>query len=58
MACIGINHGRAMLTEDDVRLIRTLHEEGLSYRVIARKFDVGKTTIEHIVTRQTWRHVE
>lgn len=45
------------LSADDVRLIRQLHPE-LSYRVLARKFDVSKRAIESIVTRQTWRHVE
>lgn len=45
------------LTADDVRLIRQLHPD-LSYRVLARKFDVSKRAIESIVTRQTWRHVE
>jgi len=40
-----------------VRLIRQLHPE-LSYRVLARKFDISKRAIEAVVTRQTWRHVE
>jgi hypothetical protein len=57
MACFGSLNGRARLTADDVRLIRQLHPE-LSYRVLARKFDVSKRAIESIVTRQTWRHVE
>jgi len=45
------------LTADDVRLIRQLHPE-LSYRVLARKFDVSKRAIESVVARKTWRHVE
>jgi len=44
------------LSPDDVRLIRQLHPE-LSYRVLARKFEVSKRAIESIVTRQTWRHI-
>jgi hypothetical protein len=44
------------LSADDVRLIRQLHPD-LSYRVLARKFDVSKRAIESIVTRQTWRHI-
>ncbi len=44
------------LSPDDVRLIRQLHPD-LSYRVLARKFDVSKRAIEAIVTRQTWRHI-
>lgn len=57
MACFGSLNGRARLTADDVRLIRQLHPE-LSYRVLARKFDVSKRAIESVVTRQSWRHVE
>ena len=57
MACFGNLNGRSRLTADDVRLIRQLHPD-LSYRVLARKFDVSKRAIESIVTRQTWRHVE
>jgi len=45
------------LSPDDVRLIRQLHPD-LSYRVLARKFDISKRAIEAVVTRQTWRHVE
>lgn len=44
------------LSADDVRLIRQLHPD-LSYRVLARKFDVSKRAIESVVTRKTWRHV-
>jgi hypothetical protein len=44
------------LSADDVRLIRQLHPD-LSYRVLARKFEVSKRAIESIVTRQTWRHI-
>lgn len=49
-------HYFCKLTESDVRLIRQLHPE-LSYRVLARKFDVSKRAIESAVTRKTWRHV-
>jgi hypothetical protein len=45
------------LTESDVRLIRQLHPD-LSYRVLARKFEVSKRAIESVVARKTWRHVE
>lgn len=55
---IGELNIKARLTEGDVRLIRALHAEGLSRRVIARKFEVGKTAIENIVTKTTWKHVQ
>ena len=53
----GENNHRAKLTESDVRLIRQLHPD-LSYRVLARKFEVSKRAIESAVTRKTWRHIE
>ena len=45
------------LTDEDVRLIRALSKEGLSQRVIARKFYVSKRAVEAILTGRTWRHV-
>ncbi len=57
MACFGNLNGRSRLTANDVRLIRQLHPE-LSYRVLAKKFDISKRAIEAVVTRQTWRQVE
>ncbi len=53
----GEAHPRAKLTEDDVRLIRALSKEGLSQRVIARKFYVSKRAIEAIVTGTGWKHI-
>ena len=53
----GVKHPRAKLTEDDVRLIRALSKEGLSQRVIARKFYVSKRAVEAILTGRTWRHL-
>lgn len=52
----GENNPRAKLTESDVRLIRQLHPE-LSYRVLARKFEVSKRAVEAVLTGQSWRHV-
>lgn len=53
----GVKHPRAKLTEDDVHLIRALSKEGLSQRVIARKFYVSKRAIEAIVTGTGWKHI-
>ena len=53
----GEAHPRAKLTEDDVHLIRALSKEGLSQRVIARKFYVSKRAIEAIVTGTGWKHI-
>lgn len=61
---VGETHHRAKLSDHDIDLIRELHEEGLSYREIALKFCVGKSTVRDIVkcrrrwqTPVTWRKV-
>lgn len=46
---IGEDHPNAKLTDRDIDLIRHLHEkDGLSYAVLAEKFEVGKSTIQMI----------
>lgn len=46
---VGEHHHNAKLTDHDVDLIRRLHEdEGMSYRVLARKFEVSKGAIAGI----------
>lgn len=53
---VGETHHRAKLTDHDIDLIRELHEEGLSYKVIAEKFQVGKSTVADIVKcRRRWQ---
>lgn len=44
----GQYHHRAKLTDHDVELIRQLHEEGMSYTTIARKFDVSRSMVGRI----------
>jgi len=47
------------LTEAKVRLIRIEYESGgTSFEKLAKKYNVGSTTIEHIVKRRKWAHVE
>lgn len=46
---IGEDHQNARLTDRDIDLIRQLHEkDGLSYRELADKFEVSKSTIQMI----------
>lgn len=59
---LGSRNGRARLTEDDVRLIRRLHEriplttfDRLCQA--GREFNVHPTTIQKIVQGKTWTHV-
>jgi HNH endonuclease len=54
----GSNHGRAKLTEDDVRTIRRLVAEGTPQNVLARRYGVTTTILWLLVHRRTWRHVE
>ncbi len=52
------NHG-AKLTAEAVTEIRRLHKTGdLSLRAIAVLFNVRHSTIEDVVRRRTWRHIE
>jgi IS30 family transposase len=46
---VGEDHAGAKLTDAECDLIRTLHEEGMSYRQLAEKFDTAKSTIADIV---------
>jgi hypothetical protein len=50
--------GPQKLTEAQVKEIRRLHSEyGWGRLRLSRKFDVGKTTIEKIIKRITWKDV-
>lgn len=46
---VGEDHQNAKLTNDEVDLIRELHEGGMSYKALAQKFEVGKSTVADIV---------
>lgn len=46
---IGHDHHRAKLTNGEVELIIELRESGMSYLQIAKKFEVGKSTVRDIV---------
>jgi hypothetical protein len=50
-------HGRAKLTEDNVRMIRKLHRHR-TYRALATQFHVSMVTIKGVVTGKTWKHLE
>ena len=45
---IGEDHQNAKLTNSDVDLIRSMHEDGISYKAIAEKFEVSKWAIGRI----------
>lgn len=52
----GRRHGMSKLTEDQVRLIRSLSGTA-TLAELALRFGVAKPTVHHVVTRKTWKHV-
>jgi hypothetical protein len=55
----GQANNKAKLTEDDVKLIRTLFDAGgHSLSALGRRFGVFKQTIRQVVLRKTWKHVQ
>jgi hypothetical protein len=53
----GESHPSAKLTNEQVRKIRELHNQGFSTNVIARNFKVSKWNVEQIVKNKTWTHI-
>jgi len=55
----GEAHPASKLTSEDVRQIRREAAiAGTSHAWIARKFAIATSTVQSIVSRQTWREVE
>lgn len=44
----GQQHHNAKLTDHEVELIRSLHDEGMGYKLIAKKFEVSPRTVRGI----------
>jgi hypothetical protein len=53
----GSEHGRAKLREEDIERVFALRGQGLSYRKIAKEFDVTENAIRKILKGQAWTHV-
>ena len=54
----GERHGRARLTDDDVRQIRAIYAAGtMSQTELGRLFKVTQVQISSIVRRESWSHV-
>lgn len=47
----------SVLTEDNVKQIRSLAANNVTYVVIAKQFGIHKDTVYRIVKRKTWTHV-
>jgi len=48
----------SFLTEDNVRHIRQLRQDGMSAQVIAQQFGISRNHVMRIVSRQQWAEVE
>lgn len=53
----GVANHKAKLTEDDVRSIRRLRAEGLTFKALATRFGVTDGAISRLLTGDNWRHV-
>jgi hypothetical protein len=53
----GSRHPASKFTEEQIKLIRNLHEKGKSQAEIARKFNATPGNIYNIISRKTWIHV-
>lgn len=54
---IGEAHGRAILTEQDVRYIRRIAGT-VTNRSLAKRYGVNPVTIAKVIRRENWKHVE
>jgi hypothetical protein len=53
----GEKNNFAILTEEDIPLIRLLVEDGWPQRLIGVIFGVSQTSISQIALKKTWRHI-
>lgn len=58
IALKGEGNGRSCLTEDNIREIRRLSNEGHIQNFIAAKFNITHTTVWKIINRRSWKHVD
>ena len=54
----GEEHGNVKLTEDNVRRIFELRQQGWSQRRLAAEFGVSRSQISRILARKVWAHEE
>lgn len=50
---VGETHGKARLSDAEVREIRQLHANGIGYRRLARRYGCGQSTVRDIVQYRT-----
>jgi hypothetical protein len=54
---MGIFNGKAKLKNKSVLEIRKLAAKGLSSAQLAGMFNVGRSTVQGVITRRNWKHV-
>lgn len=54
----GERSGMAVLDEDKVRWIREKRSQGYTQKWIARKLNVGSSTVHNVLVGNTWSHVD
>jgi hypothetical protein len=54
---VGVDHGNSKLSEEDVREIRRLRQEGWTLKSLESCFGVCYSAIWKIVKRITWKHI-
>lgn len=57
-ALMGERHGRAKLSDREVRLIRRLCKAGIQQNRVAERFGVAQMTISRVVNKKLWRHLD
>jgi hypothetical protein len=54
----GIKNGRALVTEHQVREIRSLYATGeLSQEALGKRYGMKQTTVSQIILRKSWSHI-
>ena len=53
----GSAHANSILTEDDVRMIRTRFKNGVAIPYLVKLTGMAENTIRSIVYRKSWTHV-
>lgn len=49
---------KARFSEQDIRDMRQQYEQGVSMRELARRYNAARKSIQAIVQRRTWKHIE
>jgi transcriptional regulator len=54
----GEQHGNAKLTDENVKVIRQLREEGWRHWQIARHLGISRSAITAVLAGRAWKHVK